>query len=219
MGINLNKGGSINLAKEMNISAKATMGLGWVGKRGTVDLDSTVHTFDADGDLVQFVYFSRKNSTGIKHHGDDLTGGGRAEDPNEIIDITLTDLPSKVKTVYISLGIYSGAANLNAVYNSFVNITQSRKEIVRYNVEEGYGKAKSLIVGKFTRNASGDAWKFTALGTGIKKGMQGHLMKIKRESQMLESALTDSEVRANADEFREEAQSNGLFSRISRWLS
>lgn len=192
--INLSKGQSINLSKESNGLRKVTVGLGWTGRGGRdVDLDSYIGVRDANGAATKFVYFGNRNEPGIYHHGDDLVGGGRANDPNEKIDVTLNDLDGSDVHLIVGLFIYSGASNLNGVQDAFINVVdQDGKELVRYNIND-FGGSKSLVAGELRR--IGAEWSFTALGQGTNDGYNSTARMFRRGASASGSTSTDSQPR------------------------
>lgn len=169
--LNLNKGQVLNLTKESGITKKVRVGLGWVGKRGTVDLDSYVGLPLTSGH-ARIVYFSNLQEQGINHHGDDLVGGGAATDPNEVIDIDLNNQASDVERLEIGVGIWSGAGGMKEVTNAFINVVDvdSGKELCRYNMEDEFSKDKGVLAGVFEKNVDGE-WLFIAKGAGLSMNM------------------------------------------------
>lgn len=186
--INLTKGESINLTKTSSGLSAVTMGLGWEGKGGrTLDLDSYVALQDQNGTNLKFVYFGRLNAPGVKHKGDDLVGGGRAGEPNEEIVITLASLPSECTKIVCGLFIYSGASNLSKVENAFVKISdQSGTDIVKYDINDNFGKNKSIVVGELVK--TNGEWSFNANG----KGENDSYQDIKRKYTAGGNSMTDA---------------------------
>jgi tellurium resistance protein TerZ len=177
--LNLAKGQSINLAKDTGIdlskgSGKLIFGLGWTGINGrTLDLDSFVTTLDDSGKSLDFVYFSNLRSTGIKHNGDDLVGGGNPGDPNETIDIELNKLPSNVKTVVVGLFVYTRGSTLSKVEEAFSDLTTPEgHKVCSFNLKEDFSKYKSVEVARATRNSNGE-WEYTATGIGSSLNFSG----------------------------------------------
>lgn len=166
MPVNLSKGSSVNLSKEVSGELnKVRVGVGWTSN---LDLDSYAVTVDDNGKVVDFNYFSnsRRLRDGIYHHGDDTQGGGRATDPNEEIDIMLKDLRPEVKEVIVGVGIYSGASSLKQVKNTFANIVDmtSGNELARFNLAQDFSNSREVILGKFVANGTRTQWKFSAIG-------------------------------------------------------
>jgi tellurium resistance protein TerZ len=148
--VNLKKGEKINLSKSNPKSdlSKITIGLGWSGKNGKViDLDSYVGLIKENE--KELIYFGKLYTSGITHNGDDLTGGGRSNLPNETIDIIKDNLPSDTKELECGLFTYTLGKNFKDVVDAFISITDKNgKELVRYELSD-FGKSKSLVAGKF----------------------------------------------------------------------
>lgn len=164
MALNLTKGQTINLSKDFGALTKVTLGLGWRGRRGSVDLDSYIGTKDAKGNAIQFDYFGncKRHRNGIYHHGDDLVGGGGAKDPNEVIDIELNSLSANAHSLVCGLFTFSSGASFADVKDAFINLTdQSGKELARFNISEFRG-ASSLVAAEIRK--VGGEWKFKASG-------------------------------------------------------
>ncbi len=178
MLINLAKGDTINLSKESSGNLnKVTLGLGWVGKGGrSLDLDSFVALRDKNGNNIKFIYFGKLTCAGVKHHGDDLVGGGGARSINETITITLNKLKPEVTEITCGLFIYSGASNLSQVNSAFIEISEGRTNLANFDIKESFGKAKSVIVGKLVKN-NNDEWNFNTVGQSSDKNYH----KIKKE--------------------------------------
>lgn len=185
--INLTKGGRINLSKDEdgNSLDKIFFGTNWgmIKKnfglsKEAVDLDSSVILLDADGNLVETVYYAYKDAPGVHHYGDDLTGDADGDDgmDNEIIEITLSKLESRVEHVffvlnsfrhhkfdkipYIGIRIYTSPNNKpKKKVSDPVNILAS------YSLKDDAGSfqgKESIILGEaYRRNGE---WKFKAIG-------------------------------------------------------
>lgn len=209
--VNLEKGGqTVNLSKDSAPVSKTTVGLGWVGKDGkNLDLDSYVALRDAQGKNVDFVYFSNMRSEGVKHHGDDLTGGGGSDSVNEMIDVNLEKLPSNVTEVICGLFIYSGASSLNQVDSAFVKITDSKKnkDLVKYDIKQSFGSSKSVVVGKLVRN--GSEWDFVSIGESSNEGYRD----IKNKYTSNRSSNTGSNTGSGSSD------NGGFFGRVGRLFS
>lgn len=177
----------MNLSKESKGLKKIVLGLGWQGLRGrSLDLDSYVAFQDENGKNLKFIYFGKKKWDGVKHHGDDLVGGGSANSINEKITITLDELKGKVHRIIAGLFIYSGASNLSKVDHAFISLSnQNNQELVRFNIKEDFGKSKSLTVGEFRK--TDNEWRFKATGVGSSDGFRAIQRKFKSNSNNYES--------------------------------
>lgn len=164
--LNLQKGSTLNLTKghENSTKEKATFGLGWRGRGGsTLDLDSYVVVLNSSNKVIDFIYFSNKTASGIKHNGDDTKGGGKGDKPNETINIKLVSLDSRATKLIIGAAIYSGASNLGQVDYAFCTMSDNAgNEIVRFKIDEQFAKSKSFNAASVELEKG--EWVFTALG-------------------------------------------------------
>ncbi|PYE50003.1 TerD family protein [Deinococcus yavapaiensis] len=174
MAVSLSKGQQISLTKTAGPSlTRVRMGLGWDGimKRGLfgfgggrveVDLDANALMFDADGQLVEAVWFRElQNANGsVRHSGDNRTGAGDGDD--ETISVDLTRLPQHVTTLIFSVNNYSGP-NFSEVENAYCRLVNldGDKEIARYDLG-AQGSHSALIMASLRRQ--GNDWVMTAIG-------------------------------------------------------
>lgn len=177
--INLTKGQKIDLTKDTNLT-KVNVGLGWdeATHGADVDCDASCICLDANDKAISknyedcVVYFGNKKLTGIKHSGDNLTGGGDGDD--ETIEINLEDIPSKVEKIVVFMNIYDGSRrnqSMESLKNAFIrlyNPKENNKEICRFELDESKGTAGALIVGEIYRHNGN--WKFGAIGEAVKSG-------------------------------------------------
>lgn len=206
--INLKKDERINLSKEIG-ATKVRVGLGWTGRRGSVDLDSYVATFDAEGNRTDFIYFGNLTTMGIKHHGDDLVGGGRATDPNESIDIDLSALGSDVAKVVIGVVDYGGKG-LFRVKDSFLNIEQDGKEVLRADLGE-YPKSMGVVAGLFQKR--GDEWYFVNKSISSALKMNG-LTRAKTFSALTVVGEVENSSSGSSSSSESSSSGGGFFSRL-----
>ncbi|MGH8552259.1 MAG: TerD family protein [Methylococcales bacterium] len=175
MAISLTKGANISLAKEAPDLTVARLGLGW-GKRQkkgllggvketSVDLDASCLLFGGHKNLVDQVWFGqlRSRDGSIVHSGDDLVGGGGAEDPNEEITVRLNQVPDNVDSLVFTVNSFSGES-FDGIPNAFCALRDhsSGKEIARFNLSVAGGGHTGLVIAKLYRHSG--AWKFKALG-------------------------------------------------------
>lgn len=181
MGINLQKGQTIDLRKnengtENNLS-QLTIGLGWdistglFGSSLSWDLDAVAILLDKNGKIQSnsdiIYYGNKKHSSGnIWSTGDNLTGAGDGDD--EQIIVKLDSLDSKYEKVVFFASIYQGQSkgqNFSKVKNAFIRAVDANKnEIAKYDMsgDNSLSKSKSFIFGEAYRKDS--SWKFRALG-------------------------------------------------------
>ena len=173
MGINLEKGQKISLAKEAGGELNSVvMGLGWdaVKKRGflgfggggEIDLDASCFLFDEQTELRDLVYFGqlRSQDGSIQHSGDNRTGEGDGDD--EQIAVALTRIPAHIKTLVFTVSNYTGQ-DFSKVENAYCRLIngQNGQEIARYNLS-AQGKHTAQIMAKIYRH-NGE-WKMHAIG-------------------------------------------------------
>lgn len=171
--------GAVSLAKNQTVSLtksgggvlnNVAIGTGWGKKKGgffgpkSVDLDASCILVDAAGSRVDQVWF-RQEASGcgaIVHSGDDRSGGGNANTPNETIDMVLNRISTQVETVFVTINSYSGES-FQGIPNAFVCVSDkdTGKEEFRYSLTDMGGDFTALVLGKLTRSGSG--WEFTAL--------------------------------------------------------
>ncbi|MFK7601037.1 TerD family protein [Deinococcus sp. SM5_A1] len=177
MPISLKKGQQISLTKEAPGLSSVRMGLGWdaIKKKGffgfgggsvDVDLDANALMFDAQGQLVDAVWFRQLQSKdgAIQHSGDNRTGAGDGDD--ESITVNLSRLPANVTTLIFSVNNYSGQdfGQIENAYCRLVN-TQGEAEIARYDLSAG-GQHSAMILASLKRQ--GGDWTMTAIGATSK---------------------------------------------------
>ncbi|MDV6375265.1 TerD family protein [Deinococcus arenicola] len=189
MPISLKKGQQISLTKEAPGLSSVRMGLGWdaIKKKGffgfgggsvDVDLDANALMFDAQGQLVDAVWFRQLQSKdgAIQHSGDNRTGAGDGDD--ESITVNLSRLPANVTTLIFSVNNYSGQdfGQIENAYCRLVN-TQGETEIARYDLSAG-GQHSAMILASLKRQ--GNDWTMTAIGATSKgRTYQDNLPDIK----------------------------------------
>jgi stress response protein SCP2 len=169
--INLTKGQKINLSKDHASLKKLEVGMGWQESKGSsIDLDTSVIMF-AGNTVKEVVSFSNLNSRdgSIHHHGDDLTGGGSANKPNEIIDVTLAKVSSDIDKLGFILNIYGCASSKQTfgnLKNSWVALydADTKVELARFKLDtdDQLSDKTAMIIGEVYRH-NGE-WKFNSLG-------------------------------------------------------
>ncbi len=177
MSVSLIKGQKISLDKESGHSLnKVFMGLGWDAVKkggflgrlmggGDIDLDASCVLFSADKQPLDVVYFGQLKSKdgSIRHSGDNLTGDGEGDD--EIIYVTLADVPAEVNYLVFTVNSYRGQ-NFNEVANAYCRLVDDRKaEIARYTISGG-GDYTAMIMAKLYRH-NGE-WKMQAVGESMR---------------------------------------------------
>ncbi len=180
----------INLEKGQRVTielSKFTIGLGW-------DTNQTDTGFDFDLDASAFIlgenkkiladeyfvfYNNLKSPDGsVEHTGDNLTGEGEGDD--ESIKIDLTHIDPRATEICFVVTIHQAAErrqNFGQVRNSFIRIYNSEtgEEIARYDLEEDFSVETAVEFGRlYKKNGQ---WRFEAMGTGYKHGLDKFLEK------------------------------------------
>lgn len=176
MSVSLIKGQKISLDKESGHTLnKVFMGLGWDAAKkggflgrlmgGNIDLDASCVMFSADKQLLDVVYFGQLKSKdgSIRHSGDNLTGAGEGDD--EVIYVTLADIPAEVNYLVFTVNSYRGQS-FNEVANAYCRLVDDRNaEIARYTISGG-GDYTAMIMAKLYRH-NGE-WKMQAVGESMR---------------------------------------------------
>jgi tellurium resistance protein TerZ len=175
----IKKGQSIELKKKDGTGlTSVAIGLGW-GRRevsggflaklfsgdGSVDLDASCISYDGSKNPVDAIWFGnlRSRDGSITHTGDDLTGGGTANEPNEVINVDLHTVPGHISSIVFVVNSYSGET-FSGIPSAFCNVVDNttRTEIARYNLNTDGRDYKGFIIAKVSRQ--GSAWSFSAIG-------------------------------------------------------
>jgi tellurium resistance protein TerD len=180
MAISLQKG------QRAGIDApKFTIGLGWdtnsAATGAAFDLDASIFILGENGKLVSdkhFVYYGNLKSAdgAVEHTGDNLTGDG----DDEQIKVDLSRISPEAASINVVVTIYEGAErkqNFGQVRNSVIRIfdPSTNAEILKYELDEDFSVETSIEFGRiYKRNGE---WKFEAMGTGMKGGLQEYLSK------------------------------------------
>lgn len=173
MSVSLSKGQSVSLTKSGGGElGRVRMGLGWdaLPKKGlfgsrkqTIDLDASALLFDAQGQLVDQVWFRQLHSTdgSVQHTGDNLTGEGEGDD--ESIKVDLTRVPPGVHTLVFTVNSFTGQ-DFSQIQNAFCRLVDesTETEIARYELT-GSGQHTAQIMAKLSR--TGQGWAMTAIGS------------------------------------------------------
>lgn len=185
MAINLEKGGRINLSKDVPALKRVRLGLGWdanafdSGK--DFDLDASVFICKANGEghpkLISdqyFVFYGNLVSPdgGVTHKGDNRTGITTGDDENIIVD--LKKLAPEVEEISFVVTIYEAPErrqNFGQVKNSYIKLydDESGKEVAKYSLEEDFSTETAVQFGSLYKKDG--AWLFKAVGAGYKKGL------------------------------------------------
>ena len=173
MAVSLSKGQSVSLKKaDGGTLSRVRMGLGWDARKvrtmfgrqkdQAIDLDASCLLFDAQGALLDQVWFSqlRSKDGALVHLGDNRTGAGDGDD--ESINVDLGAVNPAVRTLVFIVNSYSGES-FAEIENAFCRLIDSttETEIARYELS-GSGPHTAQVMAKVVREGAG--WSMTALG-------------------------------------------------------
>ncbi len=114
----------------------------------------------------------------MEHTGDNLTGDGDGDDEQLLVD--LSRIEDSVAEICIVVTIHDAAArnqNFGQVRNSFIRIfdTNTGETILKFELDEDFSVETAVEFGRiYKRNG---AWKFEAVGMGMKGGLEDYLQK------------------------------------------
>lgn len=183
MGITLQKGGNVSLAKAAGAPlTKLSIGLGWDVRSTTgadFDLDASALLLAENGKVVSdqhFVFYNNLTSPdgSVHHTGDNLTGEGDGDD--EVIEVDLTLVPAQIQRVVFPVSIHDAdvrGQNFGQVTNAFIRVVDAVRgnEVARFDLTEDASTETAMIFGELYRR-EGD-WKFRAIGQGYASGLLG----------------------------------------------
>jgi len=180
MGVNLTKGGNVNLAKIAPGVSKYKIGLGWDSRKtdgAAFDLDGAAFLLNASGRVrtdKDFIFYNERKSQcgGIEHLGDNRTGTGEGDDECVVVD-TATAATDITKVVF-SVTIHEAKErrqNFGMINNAYIRVLDAgtNSEIARYDLSEDASTEASMVFGELYRN--GTEWKFLAVGQGFTGGL------------------------------------------------
>ena len=183
--INLEKGQRISMDNGLTLVG---VGLGWDPNKGTgydFDLDASAFMLGSDGQVPAQEYFvfygNQKSPDGsVESSGDDLTGGNSDGGDDETLNVDLTKVSSNIQEIIFTATIYKAEErrqNFGQVRNSYIRIydAKTNMEIARYDLDEDFSIETAVEFGRLYRR--GTEWKFEAMGTGNKGGMQSLVHK------------------------------------------
>lgn len=182
--INLSKGQKIDLTKTNQGVNTYNVGLGWdvnnnVG--ANFDLDVSAFILNASNKLLSakhLVYFGNQDSPckSVIHGGDNLTGQGDGDDETLFVDFS--KISPEVSSIVIVVNVYDAEnrnQNFGQVVSAFIRICngETKQEILRYDLSEDFSIETSVLFGRLYLKDG--EWKFDAVGTGKKGGLQEYL--------------------------------------------
>lgn len=180
MAISLQKGGNVNLSKEVPSLKKMVIGLGWDPRAtdgAAFDLDGSAFMLKADGKVrsdADFIFYNNLKSTdgSVIHAGDNTSGAGEGDDEKVMIDLSM--VPPEVDKISIGVTIHEAESrkqNFGMVGKAYIRCLDANgdKEIARYDLSEDSSTETAMIFGEIYR--AGAEWKFKAVGQGFAGGL------------------------------------------------
>lgn len=185
MAINLEKGGRINLSKDVPALKRVRLGLGWdvnafdTGKDFDLDASVFICKPDAQGNAKlisdhHFVFYNQPTSPdgAVMHRGDNRTGSATGDDENIIVD--LTKVAPDVAEMSFIVTIHEATErrqNFGQVRNSYIKLYDDTtgKEVAKYSLEDDFSTETAVQFGSLYKKDG--AWLFKAVGAGYKKGL------------------------------------------------
>lgn len=173
MSVNLSKGQKVSLTKKSGGAlTQVRMGLGWdaVKKKGlfgglksqSIDLDASALLFDAQGNLVDQVWWKQLQSKDgtVLYTGDNRTGAGDGDD--ESIRVDLGSVHATVDNIVFVVNSFTGQ-NFTQIENAYCRLIDetTETEIARYTLS-GSGQHTAQIMARVARDGAG--WSMSALG-------------------------------------------------------
>lgn len=182
--INLEKGQKVDLTKTNPNVKQFLVGLGWnpnVPDGKTFDVDVSAFILNVDGKRVSdkhFVFYNNLKSPNdfVIHSGDNTTGQGDGDD--ESLTVDFSKVAAEEKSIVFVVTIHDATAknqNFGQVGGAYIRICDKATgtEIMKYDLNEDASAHTAMIFGKLYEKDG--EWKFEAVGTGVKGGLQDYL--------------------------------------------
>lgn len=183
MGINLSKGGRIDLSKEAPSLKRVGVGLGWDTNQTDTgvdfDLDASAFMVNSSGKIPEDSYFIFYNNltspdNSLSHQGDNRTGEGEGDD--ETLFVELDKIDSSIEEIVFVATIHEAekrGQNFGQVRNAFIRIydLDTNQEIAKYDLEEDFSNETAIEFGSLYKKSG--SWRFKAVGSGFNSGLQG----------------------------------------------
>lgn len=182
MAINLEKGQRVSIQLP-----KFVIGLGWDANETSTgqefDLDASAFILNSSGKMISdeyFVFYNNLKSPdgAVCHTGDNRTGQGDGDD--EKIEIDLSKINPQADSIAIIVTIHDAETrrqNFGQVRNSFIRIydASNNEEMLKYELEEDFSIETAVEFGRIYKK--NNEWRFEAVGSGQKGGLQEYLQK------------------------------------------
>ncbi|MDD4805128.1 MAG: tellurium resistance TerZ family protein [Candidatus Pacebacteria bacterium] len=130
-----------------------------------VDVDASVLLVNANGKVVNRVWFRNLHDTmnNIHHSGDNLTGKG--DFPDETIHLkNLSEIHQDVQELHFWVNIYSGSQDFGDISECIAAVAdmEKREELARVNLTGQYPGKSSIFLCAISR-APGGGWIFNSI--------------------------------------------------------
>ena len=150
---------------------------------GEFDLDASVFVLGENNKLISdghFIFYNNTTSPdgAIEHTGDNRTGDGDGDD--EQINVDLSKISPEAVSICVVVTIHDAEArkqNFGQVRNSIIRVfdPSNNTEILKYELDEDFSIETAIEFGRiYKRN---NEWKFEAVGSGMRGGLQDYLNK------------------------------------------
>ncbi|QNK60995.1 TerD family protein [Pedobacter sp. PAMC26386] len=180
MAIQLEKKKPISIIKEKPGLNNIVAGLGWDPAQvngHAVDLDLSLFMLGENGKLVADEYFVFYNNPTSPDGSTNYPGdsrGGEGEGDDEIINIDLSKIDSKVEFLYFTVTIDQSTErghNFGHVQNSYINIRNAADNSIlcQYKLQDDFTNEDSILIASISRN--GGNWHVEALGQAFSGGL------------------------------------------------
>ena len=124
-----------------------------------------------------FVFYNNQISPdhAVQSSGDDLTGGNSDGGDDETLTIDLDKVDPQIQEIVFTVTIHEAEKrrqNFGQVHNSYIRVynAETNEEIAKYDLDEDFSIETAVEFGRlYKRNGQ---WKFEAMGTGYKGGLQ-----------------------------------------------
>lgn len=169
--LNLEKGDDLDLSKQSPGLSKIRFGLGWDPAEAgdTYDLDASVAVFQGQ-DRKHVVFYNNLSAPGIKHSGDDLTGGASDTGPDEEINVDLNEIDGDRAELIVTLyNAQQKGQSLKEVKNAFVQVTngETGDEIAKYGISDSDMDGAAMHFATLVRDPNDGDWHFKAVGKSL----------------------------------------------------
>lgn len=184
MGINLEKGGRVNLSKEAPSMNKVRVGLSW-----NPNAFDTGHAFDLDvsvfvlkdnagtpkllsDDHLVFYNNPATPNKSVVHSGDNRTGDAAGDDETILVDLAKVEADaSEVSFIVTIYEADNRKQNFGQIPKSAIRLynDETGEEVAVYSLEDDFSTETAVQFGSLYRNNG--AWMFKAVGAGYKKGL------------------------------------------------